>query len=98
MSSTERYRLQDEAIFVDEPEPRERLRESSAAPRDHIFPGLTFPCAISTLICHRFETISSAVCLFLAIGPILLGQKNFGEDHFKRGQTNGRRFYAKVAF
>jgi hypothetical protein len=29
------------------------------------------PCAISTLICRSFATISSAVCLFLAIDPIL---------------------------
>jgi hypothetical protein len=39
---TECSRLQDEAVLVNEPEPAERLRESSTAPSHHIFLGLAF--------------------------------------------------------
>ena len=43
------------------------------------------PCAISTSTCRSFATISSAVCLFLAIYLILLGQNHTSGRTISKG-------------
>ncbi|MGE0340612.1 MAG: DUF4212 domain-containing protein [Xanthobacteraceae bacterium] len=44
------------------------------------------PCAISTSTCRSFATISSAVCLFLAIDPILHRKTILQGGPLQRGQ------------
>jgi len=49
------------------------------------------PCAISTLTCRSFATISSAVCLFLAIDLILHPKTILQGGPLQRAQVKGRR-------
>jgi hypothetical protein len=57
------------------------------------------PFAISTSTCRSFETIYSAVCLFLAIDPFLLGQNHTSGTTSSKGadhEADRRRIVAEA--